>query len=203
MPKLWTETIDEHRREVCDAILDATAGLVTEHGPLGVTMSKVAERAGIGRATLYKYFPDVESILHAWHTRQITGHLEQLVQIRDRPASARERLAAVLEAFAHMSHTGKHEHPGAEIAAILHQSSQATGAQQQLHGMVRDLIAEGVAAGDFRTDVTPDELATYCLHALTAVGRLQSRAAVHRLVAVTIDGLRPTPSGGPVVHYLS
>lgn len=191
MPKLWTETIEEHRREVRDAILEATAGLVTEHGPLGVTMSKVAERAGIGRATLYKYFPDVESILHAWHARQITGHLEQLAEIRDRPGPARERLAAVLEAFAGMSARGAHEHPGAEIAAILHRAAQVTDAEQQLHAMVRDLIAEGASEGAFRDDVGPAELATYCLHALTAVRGLPSRAAVRRLVAVTLDGLRP------------
>ena len=53
MPKLWTETIEAHRREVRDAILDAAASLVGEHGLLSVTMSQVAELTGIGRATLY------------------------------------------------------------------------------------------------------------------------------------------------------
>ena len=38
-------------------------------------MSQIAEQTGIGRATLYKYFPDVEAILLAWHERQVTGHL--------------------------------------------------------------------------------------------------------------------------------
>ena len=47
-----------------------TAGrLAISHGLLSVTMSQVAEEAGIGRATLYKYFPDVESILAVWHER--------------------------------------------------------------------------------------------------------------------------------------
>jgi AcrR family transcriptional regulator len=196
VPKLWTETVQTHRGEVRDAILDAAAALVSENGLLSVTMSKVAERTGIGRATLYKYFPDVGSILHAWHARQITGHLAQLADIRDRRGPARERLTAVLRTFAHLSRPGTHDHPGAEIATILHQATHTSGAQQQLHEMVRDLVSEGVAAGDFRTDVTADELATYCLHALTAAGRLPSQAAVHRLVAVTLDGLRPTPSGG-------
>ncbi|TIL19051.1 MAG: helix-turn-helix transcriptional regulator, partial [Mesorhizobium sp.] len=55
MPKLWNETIDAHRRAVRDATLDTTAALVAEHGLLSVTMSKIAEETGIGRATLYKY----------------------------------------------------------------------------------------------------------------------------------------------------
>ena len=71
MPKLWSETLDDHRRAIRDAALDATAGLVAEHGLASVTMSQIAKDAGIGRATLYKYFPDVEAILIAWHERQI------------------------------------------------------------------------------------------------------------------------------------
>src|SRR5215204_726397 len=100
VPKLWTETIETHRREVREAILDTTAALVAEHGLLGVTMSQIAEETGIGRATLYKYFPDVEAILLAWHDRQITAHLAQLTEIRDQGGDAGERLEAVLEAYA-------------------------------------------------------------------------------------------------------
>jgi AcrR family transcriptional regulator len=58
-------------------------------------MSQIAERAGIGRATLYKYFPDVETILLAWHERQITGHLEHLAQVRDQAGEPAARLRAV------------------------------------------------------------------------------------------------------------
>ena len=50
-----------------EAILDATGELVLSRGLLAVTMSDIAEATGIGRATLYKYFPDVEAILNAWH----------------------------------------------------------------------------------------------------------------------------------------
>jgi AcrR family transcriptional regulator len=53
VPKLWTDTVDEHRRAVRDATLDATARLVAEHGLASVTMSKIATETGIGRATLY------------------------------------------------------------------------------------------------------------------------------------------------------
>ncbi|MFZ3497487.1 hypothetical protein ACODT5_30395 [Streptomyces sp. 5.8] len=54
-------------------------------------------------------------------------------------------------------------------------------------------MAEGVQAGDLRDDVPTAELAAYCIHALTAASPLPSRAAVDRLVAVTLDGLRPVP----------
>src|SRR5688572_1817117 len=116
MPKLWHETIEAHRRHVHEAILHTTAALVTEHGLRSVTMSQIAEETGIGRATLYKYFPDVEAILVAWHERQIAGHLAQLADVRDQAGDASERLAAVLEAYALIGH----QHHGTELAALLH-----------------------------------------------------------------------------------
>src|SRR5213596_2512312 len=89
MPKLWKETVEAHRRAVRDATLDTTAALVAEHGLLSVTMSQIAEETGIGRATLYKYFSDVEAILVAWHERQVTGHLEHLAEVGDRAGRCR------------------------------------------------------------------------------------------------------------------
>lgn len=189
VPKLWDETIDAHRREVRDAILHATAALVAERGLRGVTMSQIAEQTGIGRATLYRYFPDVEAVLLAWHEREITAHLAQLVVIRNR-AGAGHRLEAVLEAFAFLSH-GSHGHEDGDLSALLHHDRQVIRAQQQVRHLLRDLLAEGAERGDVRDDVAPDELAGYCLHALTAAGSLPSKAAVRRLVTVTLAGLRP------------
>jgi hypothetical protein len=40
------------------------------------------------------------------------------------------------------------------------------------------------------------ELATYCLHAITAASELPSQAAVRRLVQVTLTGLRPASRPG-------
>lgn len=186
VPKLWNETIEAHRREVREAILDTTAALVAEHGLRSVTMSQIAEETGIGRATLYKYFPDVEAILLAWHERQVRAHLEQLVQLRDQAGDARKRLEAVLEAYALI----QHEHHGTELAVLLHRGEHVARAQQQLTDFIRDLLAESAEAGEIRDDVPPDELARFCLHALAAASSLPSKAALRRLVAVTLAGLR-------------
>jgi AcrR family transcriptional regulator len=189
VPKLWSETIDAHRRGVIDAILDTTAGLA-EHGLASVTMSQIAEETGIGRATLYNYFSDVEAILVAWHERQITGHLEYLAQVRDQAGDPGGRLEAVLEAYALISHESRGHH-GTELAALLHRDEQVARAKRQLRSMIRDLLTEAVEIGDIRDDVAPDELASYCLHALAAAGSLPSKAAVRRLVTVTLAGLHP------------
>src|SRR3982074_2787538 len=104
VPKLWSETIETHRREVRDAILDTTTALVAEHGLRAVTMSQIAEETGIGRATLYKHSPDADAILAAWHEGHVAGRLARLVEVRDRANDPREALEAVLEAYALISH---------------------------------------------------------------------------------------------------
>ena len=189
MPKLWTDTVEEHRQAVREATLDATARLVAERGLTSVTMSAIATEAGIGRATLYKYFPDVETILVAWHERQVSSHLEDLARIRGQAAPGR-RLEAVLEAYALLTRDRPH---GTELTALLHQGEHVGQAHQHLAGLITGLLADGARAGQVRADVPPGELAAYCLHALSAASALPSPAAVRRLVAVTLAGLRPPP----------
>ncbi|OAH12791.1 TetR/AcrR family transcriptional regulator [Streptomyces jeddahensis] len=190
MPKLWNETIEEHRRAVRDAVLETTAALVSEHGVRAVTMSQIAEGSGIGRATLYKYFPDIESIMMAWHERQIAGHLDQLAELRDRAGTPGERLQAVLETYAFIQQQ-RHGH-GGELSALLHRGGHVAHAEQHLRHFIQSLLVEAVQAGEVRDDVAPDELTGYCLHALAGAGSLSSKAAVRRLVAVTLAGLRPS-----------
>lgn len=189
VPRLWNETITAHRAAVQDAVLDTAAALAAEHGPTSVTMSQIAEQAGIGRATLYKYFPDVEAILVAWHQRNIARHLAQLTEsaagLADTPG---HRLQAVLETFATRM---AHQRPHTELATLVHRDEHMAGAQRQLLDFITGLIAEAAEAGEVRSDVAADELAGYCLHALTAARTLPSDSAVSRLVTLTMAGLRP------------
>lgn len=187
MPKLWSETIEAHRHAVQDAILEQAAALVTKHGLTSVTMSQIAEAAGIGRATLYKYFPDVGTILSAWHESKITSHLSVLRETAESSGNAKERLKSVLEAYAHLAHQ-KHS---AELATLLHDGAHVEYAHQHLRDMIARIIKEGVTTGTIRKDIAPKELALFCLHALTAAESLNSKTAVGRLVNVILSALSP------------
>ncbi len=188
VPQLWSETIEAHRRDVRDAILDTAAALVADQGLRSVTMSRIAEETGIGRATLYKYFPGIDAILVAWHERQIASHLQHLADVRDEHRDPGQRLGAVLEAYALISH----QRHGTELAAFLHRGEHVSRAQQQLTGLLRELLTEAAESGQLRSDIAPDELASYCRHALGAASSLPSKAAVSRLVRVTLAGLQPS-----------
>jgi AcrR family transcriptional regulator len=190
MPKIWSQTIEAHRDAVREATIAATAALIAEHGLSGVTMSQIAKDTGIGRATLYKYFPDVESILLAWHERRIDAHLAELVRVRDGTEGAGPRLEAVLTAYAKASRAG---HAASDpAAALLHRGAHVADAHRRLHEFVRELITDAVAAGDLPDDTHADELAGFCLHALEAA-RGRGPAAVRRLVRATLAGLVATP----------
>ncbi len=195
MPKLWNETIQDHRREVREAIIQTAVSLVEKQGLFAVTMSQIAEATGIGRATLYKHFPDVETILHEWHERQIERHLRHLAEVRDAGGDALERLEAVLEAYAYISHESR-GHRDTEFAALLHRNQHVViAAERRLRDMISDCFAVAAREEVVRTDVPPHELASYCLHALAAARALRGKPAVQRLLKVTLSGVRSIPNG--------
>src|SRR5947208_16395068 len=121
MPKLWNETIETHRREVRDAILEATAKLVAEQGLRSVTMSQIADETGIGRATLYKYFSGVEPILIAWHERHVAHQLEHLTKLRAQPGEPAPLLEAVLQAYSLIAFERPQHSP--ELTALVHRGA--------------------------------------------------------------------------------
>ena len=188
MPKLWDGTIETHRREVRSAVIAATTALVSQHGLRGVTMSQIAELAGIGRATLYKYFPDVDSILTEWHDEQVAQHLTQLNAVRSGGGTAGEQLRSILERFSLMMYESA-QHGEADLVSSFHAAGRLTAAERSLQSLITDLIDEAIADGSLRNDVPPKELALYTINAALGSRLLTSQAAVRRLVQITMAAL--------------
>ena len=65
----------EHEQRTRARIVDAAEALHAEVGPADTTISAIAERAGVTRATVYRHFPDDESLFLAcsgqWLSRQV------------------------------------------------------------------------------------------------------------------------------------
>lgn len=188
MPKIWTSTIATHRQTVRQVVVDATLELIRQRGVRGVTMSDIAAAAGIGRATLYKYFADVESIVAAWHAREVHKHLALLREVAEGTADPLQRVEAVVTAYANIVWRSR-PHRRSRLAAGLHDRSATTDAERQLHAIVAGCITSAAAGGSVRNDVPPGELATYIIRSLDAAGDAPSRDAVARLISVTMAGL--------------
>jgi AcrR family transcriptional regulator len=181
MPKLWHDTIEAHRNAVADAIMDRTAAIAAAEGPHALTMARIAQESGIGRATLYKYFTDVEAILSAWHRRQISAHLSDLERIRARHASPLRALEAVLAAYA--SHS-VHDH-GMDLGRLLHALPHVAEAHRHLEAFVTQLITEADEADELTQGPSAEERARFALAAMQA-NPSHSRATVNRLVAMVL-----------------
>jgi AcrR family transcriptional regulator len=192
VPKLWAETVASHREEVRTAVLDALEVLVANRGVLGITMSQLAETTGIGRATLYKYFGDVEEVLAAWHHRHVADHLAELRDLADRPGKPAARLRSVLEAYCRICQQSR-RHGADALVAALHRGEQINSHEQELLELLSGLLTDAAASGAVRKDGPPDELARDCIHALTAAGDSGTATATARLVNVVFMGLSPLP----------
>src|SRR5215207_3069932 len=193
MPQPWAETISAHRAEVHKAILNAVGELLRRRGLLGLSMSEIAAAADIGRATLYKYFPDVAHVVAAWHERQVAAHLAELTALAKQPGGSAERLRAVLAAYGRICRQ-RRQHGDAELRAALHPSGLDGDLPAQLLRIFTGLITDAAAAGTVRRDVPPAELAAYCISALDAARDVATQVALNRLMDVIWAGLAPPPT---------
>lgn len=193
MPKVWSATVEEHRVAVRQAILEAAWSLARERGPLSLTMSLIAKTAGIGRATLYKYFPDVDAILLAYHQEQVAHHLAQLHHLPGHPASAMESLEAALMHYATV--VQHREQPSYDaVRMLLHADPAVDVAHRELIAVLVGMIEGAVKDGQVRRDLDPQLMADFCVSALGAASSAASAEDRQVLVKLILDSLRT--SGG-------
>jgi AcrR family transcriptional regulator len=185
MPKLWNDTIEAHKGAVADAVMDTTAALASSEGLHNVTMARIAQDAGIGRATLYKYFTDVGQILTTWHKREISRHLEALENARRSHKEPLRALEAVLMAYA----TNAFRHNDHALASQLHAMPHLQDAHRHLEPFVAEIIGEALKRGDLKSGAPADELARYALSATAAAAQTHSHPALDRLMGIILRGL--------------
>lgn len=88
-------------RALVEAILEATARVLTERGYAGTNTNLVAERAGVSVGSVYQYFPNKDSLITALHERHaVQMHAAmQAVLESSQPRSLCDNLAAIVHAW--------------------------------------------------------------------------------------------------------
>lgn len=171
-----------------ERVLAAARRLFAETG-LAVTHNEVARAAGVGVATVYRRFPDRESLMAALFE-------DQLTRVADLAASAsacadpwtglRTFLEGVLELQA--ADRGLQEHM---LGA--HGPARAAAAAERIAPAVAELLARAKERGQVRSDVHVQDVALIPV----MVGAVTDRARTvrpdlwRRVLAVVLDGLRP------------
>jgi AcrR family transcriptional regulator len=96
----------ERSRVTVEAILEATAHILTEEGYDKANTNRIAERAGISIGSLYQYFPNKESLMAALmeqHSQEIAALVEAKLQdLFDAPleVAVAELVKAIIAAHA-------------------------------------------------------------------------------------------------------
>lgn len=188
MPRNWTDTVDAHRVEVRSAILNSAWELVGADGLFAVTMSRIAEASGISRATLYKYFPNVESILTAYHLQHVEAHVGHLQALADEPGQPLERLNALATAWMEICRR-RFEHGSGDLSSLLHREPAVAQAEERVRELFRSVLDRARTSRDIRADIPVADLADYCIRALAAASSTASAATRATLVEMTISGL--------------
>jgi AcrR family transcriptional regulator len=192
VPKIWERTVDEHRDAVREAIAHATASVLHERGLAGFTMSAIAEAAGIGRATLYRYAKDTDAALALWQAYGIEHHLEQLRKIAVE-AAPDARLPLVLEQYA-LNRQRRHGPAGLDL---VHPRAVIDPARSQVTVLLTQLIDEERSAGRLPDGTPADELAAFAIAALEAAADAASPAAAKRVAHLVLVARRAESSPAP------
>ena len=151
MPRVLSEAdVADFRERLCEA----AERLFAEHGPDAVTMRQLAAELGVSPMTPYRYFKDKEDILAAVRTNGFNRFAETLEKARAKAGGARARGREVAEAY--LAFAFEHPHTY-KLMFDLNQPHEADypelveagrRARQTMSAYVKDLVAEGVVAGD-------------------------------------------------------
>ncbi len=173
-------------RRSLDALLQAAKAVFSTSG-VDAPVREIAERAGVGLATLYRHFPQRSDLIAAVFRREIDACADAA------PALAAERppfeaLSSWMQRYAAFVATKR------GLAQALHSGDPTFDSlpgyfDQRLRPALRSLLESAVAAGAVRADVDADEL-------LSAVASLcmsthnGGPGRAERMVALLVDGLR-------------
>jgi AcrR family transcriptional regulator len=170
-----------------ERVLEA-AKVVFSAGSPDASLEAVARRAGVGIGTLYRHFPTREALFEAVYRREVQqlGELADALKSEAAPVDALRRwLRSNVEFIA------TKKGMSAALALAAHGSSELYAHTfDRLTKAVGALLDRAIAAGEIRSDISPEEL----LRTLVGMCYMHDQPGwqknVVRLVDVFVDGLR-------------
>lgn len=174
------------------AIIDSAAKLIAEHGE-AASMEAIATAAGVGRATLYRYFPGRDTLLRAMALASVR-ELTQRIRQADLEAVAFDEAIARLARGIIAT--------GSRYVAVSADSAKYSEIypdfEAEVVAPIRDLFHRAHATGLLRADLDPD-LAMQLFSGLvkaavdaTAGGRQGTEEAAAAVTSLFLHGAHPS-----------
>jgi AcrR family transcriptional regulator len=137
-----TRTLTKDQQARRERLIDAARDLAREGGYPAVTMHDVADRAGVARATVYRYFATKDHLLTevaATWAHRITGDIDALA-VGETPV---QRLTALLERIVEVA-AQERTLTSAIIQAVTSDDSSVDDARTVLFLFVRDRLSAAI-----------------------------------------------------------
>ena len=182
-PKLRADA-QRNRARVVDAAVEVFAAQ-----GVAASTEAIAERAGVGIATVFRHFPTKADLLVAVLTR----HFAELTEAARAAASADDPGAAFYDVMRHIVEGAASKKALADALGGAAQEIHRSAYVGQFRPAMTALIERAQRAKAVRKDVGTDEVMAIIVAATRAAEHAGSNAALRkRSVAIVFDGLRPT-----------
>jgi AcrR family transcriptional regulator len=166
------------RGEKRPLILRAATEVFAEQGFNSVTVAAIADRAGIGKGTVYEYFSSKDELLFAvfeWMNEGIFDRIHGLIEVA---GTTLERLRSLLDLGAQITREQMEMQAvvldfwsasrGTKVEERYNQACLATF--RSYRRLVANVIREGQAAGEIRSNIDPEAVATMVVAAMDGLG---------------------------------
>jgi AcrR family transcriptional regulator len=164
------------------ALIEAATEVFATHG-VNVALDAVVEAAGVGRATLYRHFPDRTALLLALFDRQIapllaappTGSGDALITMIRQMGLASRGAAVLSDAW----------------RTIAPDNAELQQRQKALRSALEKPLADAIEAGRVRADLTIDDVITIIRMVAGAARHVQGgEGAADRAIDLVLNGIR-------------
>ncbi|HEY8581506.1 MAG TPA: helix-turn-helix domain-containing protein [Capillimicrobium sp.] len=168
------------------SIIDAAIVLLAAEPD--ASMERVAQAAGVGRATVYRHFASREHLVRAIHDRALSDARDAIVSSRPEEGTALEALERAAHAVLRVADRYR------LLRAIPREDAELRQRAEEVGAPLIALFGRGQREGVFRTDLSARWLAASfgaLLQAVTASiinGETRERDATRLLLTTIVDG---------------
>ncbi|MBB3977653.1 AcrR family transcriptional regulator [Rhizobium azooxidifex] len=163
---LLDDGLDSVRQENINRILDAAERLFRHYGYSKTTVADIARDLGMSTANIYRFFASKQDIHQALCSRMLQAAYDLARSVAGEPASAAERLRRYASTQHKMTvDTMLDQEKVHEMVVVAIERDWHVIEKHiiRLHAIVAEIIADGIATGEFRPQ--DPEIASKCFGA--------------------------------------
>lgn len=178
-----------------DQIMAAAKAVFAEHGP-DVPMEEIARRAGVGVGTLYRRFPDRETLIRAVARENFGAVLDDARAAAADEASAWDALVRLMGRSRDLRLSVRLAVLSPPAWATIRDDPQTREFRDGIMAVLDDLVRRAQAEGVLRPDIGTGDVAAILSLLLGRVPVADDETAeriMERALAVILDGLRASP----------